>query len=163
MLCRVNLYTAQHPALTCSPDKVVHTRTHAQMHTRTRAVVWVQAAEARERWREEQGALSFQMPEAKVRVVEPHSPHSRVQVRAGLNGGGEQSSQRLVSELMILAGQAIACMGQTPIPLPALPYPQLLCFGKRNSSCRITMMMMIIIITIIIIIIIITLPYNNNI
>ena len=84
------------------------------MHRRTQAVVWVQAAEARERWREEQGALSFQMPEAKVRVAEPHSPDSRVQVHAGLNGGGEQPSQRLVSELMILAGQAIACMGTPP-------------------------------------------------
>ena len=86
------------------------------MHTCTEAVACVQAAEARERWREEQGALSFQMPEAKVRVVEPHSPDSRVQVHAGLNGGGDQPSQRLVSELMILAGQAIACMGQTSSP-----------------------------------------------
>ena len=78
--------------------------------------MWVQAAEARERWREEQGALSFQMPEAKVHVVEPHSPESRVQVHAGLNGGGDQPSQRLVSELMILAGQAIACIGPTSCP-----------------------------------------------
>ena len=91
----------------------MHTQTCQQMHLYTQGVVSVQAAEARERWREEQGALSFQMPEAKVRVVEPHSPDSRVQVHAGLNGGGEQPSQRLVSELMILAGQAIACMGQT--------------------------------------------------
>ena len=57
------------------------------------------------------------MPEAKVRVVEPYRPDSSVQVHAGLNGGGEQPSQRLVSELMILAGQAIACMGQTSPPL----------------------------------------------
>ncbi|KAL0034491.1 hypothetical protein WJX79_005355 [Trebouxia sp. C0005] len=70
-----------------------------------------QAAEARERWREEQGAMSFQMPEAKVRVVQPHSPASIVQVHASSCATGTQPSQRLVSEMMILTGQAIAHIG----------------------------------------------------
>lgn len=83
------------------------------MHTRTLGKMWFQAAEVRERWREEQGALSIHMPEAKVRVVEPQSPDPSVQVHAGLNGGGDQPSQRLVSEMMILAGQAIASLGET--------------------------------------------------
>lgn len=72
----------------------------------------MQAAEARERWREEQGAMGFQMPEAKVRVVQPHSPASIVQVHASGSATGNQPSQRLVSEMMILAGQAIAHIGK---------------------------------------------------
>ncbi len=72
----------------------------------------MQAAEVRERWREEQGAMSFQMPEAKVRVVQPHSPASIVQVHANGSATGTQASQRLVSEMMILAGQAIAHIGK---------------------------------------------------
>lgn len=75
-------------------------------------VACVQAAEARERWREEQGAMSFQMPEAKVRVVQPHSPASIVQVHASSCATGTQPSQRLVSEMMILTGQAIAHIGK---------------------------------------------------
>ena len=71
----------------------------------------MQAAEARERWREDQGALSFHMPEAKVRVVQPHSPDSSVQIHASQNSGSGQASQQLVSEMMILAGQAIAAIG----------------------------------------------------
>jgi len=71
----------------------------------------VQAAESREQWREEQGAVNFQMPEAKIQVVQPHSPASRVQVHASGSPSGNQASQRLVSEMMILAGQAIASIG----------------------------------------------------
>lgn len=75
-------------------------------------VACAQAAEVRERWREEQGAMSFQMPEAKVRVVQPHSPASIVQVHTSGSAAGTQPSQRLVSEMMILAGQAIAHIGK---------------------------------------------------
>lgn len=78
-----------------------------------------QAAEARQRWREEQGSMGFQMPEAKVRVVQPHSPASIVQVHASGSATGTQPSQRLVSEMMILAGQAIAHIGnENGLPLP---------------------------------------------
>ena len=75
----------------------------------------MQAAEARERWREEQGAISFQLPEAKLRVVDSQLPDSSVHIHASFNGGGGQPSQRLVSEMMILAGQAIACMGKQAV------------------------------------------------
>ena len=82
------------------------------------SVMCWQAAEARERWREERGAVSFQMPEARVRVAQPHSPDSRVQVQATGSSSAGQASQRLVSEMMILAGQAIAHIGQ---PSPLIP------------------------------------------
>lgn len=71
-----------------------------------------QAAEARERWREEQGAVGFRMPEAKIQVVQPHSPSSRVQVHAAHSPTASLASQRLVSEMMILTGQAIASIGE---------------------------------------------------
>lgn len=51
------------------------------------------------------------MPEAVVRVLEPDRSGSGVQVRPSQQGQS-QASQRLVSEMMILAGQAIASIGQ---------------------------------------------------
>ncbi|KAL3150657.1 hypothetical protein ABBQ32_000455 [Trebouxia sp. C0010 RCD-2024] len=83
------------------------------------------AAEARERWREEQGALTFQMPEAKLRVQDPHRPDCTVHIRPAQGGGQEQPSQRLVSEMMILAGQAIARIGeQNNLALPYRGQPE---------------------------------------
>ena len=51
------------------------------------------------------------MPEAKIQVVQPHSPSSRVQVHAAHSPTASLASQRLVSEMMILTGQAIASIG----------------------------------------------------
>lgn len=72
----------------------------------------LQAAELRQRYRQEQGALNFQLPEAKVRVQQAFSIDSSVQVEAlsPMQAGGGPS-QLLVSEMMILAGQAIAQLG----------------------------------------------------
>lgn len=55
------------------------------------------------------------MPEAKLRVQDPHRPDCTVHIRPAQGGAQEQPSQRLVSEMMILAGQAIAQIGK-PCP-----------------------------------------------
>ena len=94
----------------------------------------MQAAEARQRWREEQGSMGFQMPEAKVRVVQPHSPASIVQVHASGSATGTQPSQRLVSEMMILAGQAIAHIG-TACTACLLPLLSATC-NLMGGRCR---------------------------
>lgn len=71
-----------------------------------------EAAKIRERWREDQGALSFNMPEARVHVTDPHSAAAAVSVKASRQHREESASQRLVSEMMILAGEAVAAIGQ---------------------------------------------------
>ena len=69
----------------------------------------MQAAEARARWRAEQGAISFNLPEADIKVSHPYSVYSWVNIHAEDNQ--DSPAQQLVSELMILAGEAIGSLG----------------------------------------------------
>jgi len=73
----------------------------------------LQAAEARYRHRQQQNAMNFQLPEAKIQVQQPFTMESSVVVQPSAPQQTESCpSQLLVSEMMILAGQAIARLGQ---------------------------------------------------
>jgi len=94
------------------------------------------AATARRAWRTAQGAATFSLPEADVRVRDVEgAPPSRSAATVYLNGktvmpvgGGlavavgqivDTPSRRLVSELMILANEAVAtAAGAAGLPLP---------------------------------------------
>ena len=62
--------------------------------------------------------MDFQMPETRVRVQQPFSPSATVQVHASVQS--QQASQLLVSEMMILAGEAVATLGKTLYLTPTL-------------------------------------------
>ena len=71
----------------------------------------VQAAKARQNYRQQEGALNFQLPEAKIQVQQAFTPDSSVHVKPYQQNDGSPS-QLLVSEMMVLAGQAIAQLGE---------------------------------------------------
>ena len=52
------------------------------------------------------------MPETRVHVTDPHSAAATASVKASRQHREESASQRLVSEMMILAGEAVAAIGE---------------------------------------------------
>lgn len=90
-----------------------------------------QAAEARHQYRLEHGAMSFQMPETKVKVQQPFSPGAIVGVHASAHS--DQASQLLVSEMMILAGEAVATLGKA-LHLLHPPASNLCCQAGKLAS-----------------------------
>ncbi|KAK9829763.1 hypothetical protein WJX72_007759 [[Myrmecia] bisecta] len=76
-----------------------------------------QAAELRQQWREEAGAVQFNLPEMALRVADAHSDAPAVSI--SVLDQLASPARRLVQELMILAGEAVANFGaEQGVPLP---------------------------------------------
>lgn len=77
------------------------------------------AAERRRRWRNDQGAISINMPESSIKVRE-----DEIQIQVV----NDSPARNLVAEMMILAGETAARYGQThhlPLPYRTQPQPEL--------------------------------------
>lgn len=70
----------------------------------------VQASEARAAWRTRQGAASITLDECEVRVADPRAPNPRVTLERLQTG--TSAARTLVSEMMIMAGQVAATVGE---------------------------------------------------
>ena len=69
----------------------------------------VQASRLRLRWREQQGAVQISMPECEVHVREPDSIYPDIVLQT--QGPEDSQARTLVSELMIMANEAVAIIG----------------------------------------------------
>ena len=73
-------------------------------------VRYVQMAQLRRAWRQEQGAVDVRMMECEVHVRGPDSVDPEVYLQG--SNSHESPARSLVSELMILANQAVATFGE---------------------------------------------------
>lgn len=81
-----------------------------------------EAAALRLRWRLEQGAVETGTFEARIKVTNPDDPEPAIRLYVENQA---DPAMRLVSEMMILCGEAIATFGsQNKIPLPYRGQPQ---------------------------------------
>lgn len=81
-------------------------------------------AQVRQRWREEQGAISIHMPESSIRVLEGDDQETAIEIKLL----DDSSSRQMVAEMMILAGEVAARYGQEhnlAIPFRSQPQPEL--------------------------------------
>lgn len=76
----------------------------------------LQAAQLRQGWRVKHGAIQLSMPECDMRIIQPNSLVPDISMRFS-DGGEDSPAQTLVSELMIMANEAIGLLGE-PLPLP---------------------------------------------
>ncbi|KAM7526350.1 hypothetical protein LguiA_016252 [Lonicera macranthoides] len=81
-----------------------------------------EAATLRFRWRREQGAIETSMIDTRIKVTNPDDPDPSIKLYVENQG---DPAMRLVSEMMILCGEAIATYGSyNNIPLPYRGQPQ---------------------------------------
>ncbi|KAG9454669.1 hypothetical protein H6P81_007573 [Aristolochia fimbriata] len=81
-----------------------------------------EAASLRLRWRREQGAIDTAMIEPRIKVTNPDDPEPSINLYVEDQSG---PAMRLVSEMMILCGEAVATFGShNNIPLPYRGQPQ---------------------------------------
>ena len=82
---------------------------HAVHEHQSEAVLCLQAAEARWRWRRENGAADVDLPEANLRVRDAHAPGAAV--TCVISQRNFSPARQLVQEMMILAGQVVGDLG----------------------------------------------------
>lgn len=74
----------------------------------------LQAAQLRRKWREKHGAVSINLPESEVRVTDADSIYPDITFR--FNSQPDSQAHMLVQELMIMANEAVAKMGEHSVP-----------------------------------------------